>query len=135
MSSSDFNPFNTDDLTNPADWWQWVVSQHDDVISMAATRLGAAIIAGGLGVAGAQTKPNGSKLAGPTLGAAGLFAPGSPAPPRWRPGASSSAPWVEQADGLRRGEQGSSAGRRPALAPSDVAPDASGERSLTWRRD
>jgi hypothetical protein len=76
VSSSDFNPFNTDDLTNPADWWQWVVNQHDDVISMAATRLGAAIIAGGLGVAGAQLKANGSKLAGPTLGAAGLFAAG-----------------------------------------------------------
>ncbi|SFU03593.1 hypothetical protein SAMN05660657_04958 [Geodermatophilus amargosae] len=76
MTSSDFDPFNTDDLTNPADWWQWVVREHGELISQAATRLGAAVISGALGIAGAQLQANGSKLATPTLAASGLFAAG-----------------------------------------------------------
>ena len=74
MTSSDFDPFNTDDITNPADWWQWVVRGHGDLISQAATRLGAAVIAGGLGIAGAQLKANGSRLGNPVLAGSGLFA-------------------------------------------------------------
>lgn len=76
MTSNDFDPFNTDELTNPADWWQWVVRDHGELISQAATRLGAAVISGALGIAGAQLHANGSKLAGPTLAASGLFAAG-----------------------------------------------------------
>lgn len=74
MTSNDFDPFNTDDLTNPADWWQWVVRDQGELITQAVTRLGTAVIAGALGLAGAQLKANGSKLAAPTLAASGLFA-------------------------------------------------------------
>jgi hypothetical protein len=76
MSSNDFDPFNTDDMTNPADWWQWVVRNHGDLLSQAATRLGAAVISGALGIAGAQLKTSGSKLATPVLAASGVFAAG-----------------------------------------------------------
>ncbi|MDT5046323.1 MAG: hypothetical protein QOG75_2176 [Mycobacterium sp.] len=76
MSSNDFDPFHTDDLTNPADWWQWVVLGHGELISQAATTLGAAVISAALGVAGAQLKASGSKLANPALVASGLVAAG-----------------------------------------------------------
>jgi hypothetical protein len=76
MSSNDFERLEIQDLMNSADLWEWIARNHSELISLAATRLGAAVISGALGIAGAQLNANGSKLATPALAASGLFAAG-----------------------------------------------------------
>jgi sugar (pentulose or hexulose) kinase len=78
VTSDDFGfGFRTDDW-DPAEWWTWVARTLAEAVGESATRLGAAVVAGGFAVAGSRLLENDSRLAKPTLGAsaaaAGVFA-------------------------------------------------------------